>query len=276
MPELPEVETIARALRQGGRGARPIVGARVRAARVLWPRTVAMPDVAAFEAHWPGRVITGIARRGKFLRLEVDAAWQALVHLRMSGDLLVQPATAPLPRHTRLYLDLDDGRRLIFDDPRKFGRWWLTTDPQTVLGHLGPEPLDPAFTPERLAQRLRGRRARLKALLLDQTVLAGVGNIYADEALHRAGLHPLRRAHTLTHDEITALWHALRQVLQEGLALNGASIDWMYRGGAFQNQFRVYGRSGQVCYTCGERIQRVRVAQRSTHFCPRCQPLPSE
>ncbi len=276
MPELPEVETIARALREGGRGARPIVGRAVRVARVLWPRTVAEPDPATFAARWPGRRIVAVGRRGKFLRLTLDAGWHALVHLRMSGDLVVLPGDAALPRHARLYLDLDDGRRLVFDDPRKFGRWWLTRTPDAVLGHLGPEPLDPAFTPAVLARQLRGRRARLKALLLDQRVVAGVGNIYADEALHRAGLHPLRRAHTLTDAEITALWRALRQVLQEGIAHNGASIDWMYRGGGFQNTFRVYGRAGQVCYTCGEPIRRVRVAQRSTHFCPRCQPLPSE
>ena len=276
MPELPEVETIVRALRQGGRGARGVRGAHVRAVRVLWPRTVAEPSAAAFERLWPGRTIVDVGRRGKFLRFYLDDGWHALVHLRMSGDLVVQPAPAALPRHARLYLDLDDGRRLVFNDPRKFGRWWLTRDPAAVLGHLGPEPLDPAFTPAVLAQRLRGRQARLKALLLDQRVLAGVGNIYADEALHRAGLHPLRRASTLTKAEIAALWRALRQVLQEGIANNGASIDWMYQGGGFQNRFYVYGRAGEVCYTCGTRIQRVRVAQRSTHFCPRCQPLPSE
>ncbi|NPA30992.1 MAG: bifunctional DNA-formamidopyrimidine glycosylase/DNA-(apurinic or apyrimidinic site) lyase [Chloroflexi bacterium] len=276
MPELPEVEVIARALRQGGRGAPAIRGARVREARVLWPRTVAEPTPAAFQSLWPGRTIVDVGRRGKFLRLYLDDGWHALVHLRMSGDLVVQPAGVALPRHARLYLDLDDGRRLVFNDPRKFGRWWLTRDPAAVLGHLGPEPLDPAFTPAILAQRLRGRRARIKALLLDQRVLAGVGNIYADEALHRAGLHPLRRAASLTAAEITALWRALRAVLQEGIARNGTSIDWMYQGGAYQQHLRVYGRHGQVCYTCGERIQRLRVAQRSTHFCPRCQPRPAE
>ncbi len=276
MPELPEVETIARALRAGGRGAGPIVHARVRRARVLWPRTVAEPEPSAFERLSRGRVITGVGRRGKYLLLHLDAGWTALVHLRMSGDLQVLPVRAPLPCHTRLYWDLDDGRRLVFDDPRKFGRWWLTQNPQGVLAHLGPEPLAPEFTPQALAQRLHGRRARLKALLLDQRVIAGIGNIYADEALHRAGLHPLRPANTLGPREIVALWQALRAVLQEGIARNGASIDWMYRGGEFQNEFRVYGRAGQLCYTCGAPIQRVRVAQRSTHFCPRCQPWPLE
>ncbi len=276
MPELPEVETIARALREGGRGAGPIVHARVRSACVLWPPTVAEPALRAFERLVQGRVITSVARRGKYLLLHLDAGWTALVHLRMSGDLQVLPTEAMLPRHTRLYWDLDDGRRLVFDDPRKFGRWWLTQNPQRILAPLGPEPLAPEFTPQALAQRLRGRRARLKALLLDQRVIAGIGNIYADEALHRAGLHPLRPANTLGPREIVALWQALRAVLQEGIARNGASIDWMYRGGEFQNEFRVYGRAGQLCYTCGTPIQRVRVAQRSTHFCPRCQPWPSE
>ena len=276
MPELPEVETIVRALRHGGRGGTAIVGARVQTAQVLWPRTVAAPAPEAFERRWAGRQIRRVTRRGKFVHLHLDQGWHALVHLRMSGDIVVVPPTAAWPRHVRLALHFTDGRALLFDDPRKFGRWWLTREPERVLGHLGPEPLDPAFTPQVLARQLQGRRARLKTLLLDQRVLAGVGNIYADEALHRAGLHPLRRAHTLTPAEIEALWRGLRAVLREGIARNGASIDWMYRGGAFQNHFRVYGRHGQVCYTCGTPIERIRVAQRSTHFCPRCQPLVPE
>ncbi len=277
MPELPEVETIARALRHGGRGARPIVGARVDSVWVFWPRSVAAPTLARFRQVWPGRRIQAIGRRGKYLRLDLDAGWTALVHLRMSGDLVVlEDPTASLPRYTRLGLLLNDGRRLVFTDVRKFGRWWLTQNPTAILARLGPEPLDPSFTPEQLARRLHGRRGYLKAVLLDQHVIAGIGNIYADEALHRAGLHPLRRAHTLSHAEIAALWQALRAVLQEGLQNNGTSIDWMYRGGGFQTALRVYGRSGQVCYTCGTRIERIRVAQRSTHFCPSCQPLPAE
>lgn len=275
MPELPEVETIARWLREGSPEGPALLGRTFQAVEVLWPRTLAAPDPATFIVRLPGRRVTAIGRRGKFLRIWLDDGAVLLLHLRMSGDLRWQPppATAPHP-HDRLVFHFADGWRLGFNDPRKFGRVWLVNDEQTVLGDLGPEPLDPAFSAEDFYARLRRSRTRLKALLLDQRFLAGLGNIYADEALFQAGLHPLRPAHTLTPPEAERLFHAIRQVLQAGIAHHGASIDWVYRGGDFQNHFAVYRRAGQPCRRCGTPIQRLVIGQRGSHFCPHCQPPP--
>ena len=273
MPELPEVETIARTLREGGRGQPAIVGARVRSAEVLWPRTLATPAPEAFAAHMQGAVLHTVGRRGKFLWLDWRDAGFLVVHLRMSGDLVVVPPGEPLPRHTRLALHFTDGRTLAFDNPRKFGRAWLVSRLETVTGHLGPEPLDEALTPAAFFARLQRHRRQIKPLLMTQTFLAGLGNIYTDEALHRARLHPQTRAHCLTEADAARLLASIRAVLREGLAMNGASIDWMYRGGGFQHTFRVYQRTGAACPACGTPIERIVVGQRSTHFCPQCQKL---
>jgi formamidopyrimidine-DNA glycosylase len=192
----------------------------------------------------------------------------------MSGDLLVEPQSAALAPHHRLALDLDDGRRLAFNDARKFGRAWLVSDPGEVINGLGPEPLDPAFTAEQLYRGLQAHRRQLKPLLLDQSFIAGLGNIYTDEALHLARLHPLAIASRLDDGQAGRLWSSIRQALEEGIRRQGASIDWVYRGGDFQNYFRVYQRSGEPCPNCGTPIQRIVVGQRGTHFCPSCQPPP--
>lgn len=271
MPELPEVETITRSLREGSPEVPSILGEQVSTVNLLWQRTLAAPSPAEFAARLPGQRIESIRRRAKFLVLRLSAD-HLLIHLRMSGDLRVEPETsAPLQPHDRLALDFASGRSLRFNDTRKFGRAWLTSSPADVLAGLGPEPLDPAFTPAVLAERLAGRRRLLKPLLLDQAFIAGLGNIYTDEALHTAGLHPLRLASSLTPAEIERLWAGIRAVLQEGIRRNGASIDWVYRGGDFQNHFRVYQRTGQPCPACGAPIQRILSGQRSTHFCPVCQ-----
>ena len=273
MPELPEVETIARALRQGGRGGPPLVGKRIQSAHLLWPRTLAEPTPAEFEPRICGQQITDIGRRGKFLifRLEADSL---LFHLRMSGDLLVEAQQAPIAAHHRLMLDLEGGLRLAFNDARKFGRAWLVADPERILGKLGPEPLDPGFTAEVLTQRLKRTRRQLKPLLLDQSFIAGMGNIYTDEALHLAGLHPLQTADSLDEAQAARLWESMRTVLLDGIQRQGASIDWVYRGGDFQNYFRVYQRTGQPCPVCGEPVVRMVIGQRGTHICPHCQPSP--
>ena len=273
MPELPEVETIARALRAGGRGHQGVVGARVARVEVLWPKSIAEPDAAAFAQGLRGAVLAHVGRRGKFLVLAWRTAGFLLVHLRMSGDLVVLERGDPLPRHTRWALYFDDGRALAFDNPRKFGRAWWVDDPQWVLGRLGPEPLDPALTPEIFYRRLQKHRRGIKPLLMEQTFLAGLGNIYTDEALHRARIHPQTPAHCLTPTQAERLLTAIRTVLRAGIAANGASIDWMYRGGAFQNTFRVYHRQGEPCPVCGTPIARIRMGGRSTHYCPQCQPL---
>jgi formamidopyrimidine-DNA glycosylase len=271
MPELPEVETIARTLRAA------ILGQEIRSAQLLWPRTLASPTEAEFMAEIPGMRIADVSRRGKFLQLELQptaSGGQPLtlfIHLRMSGDLLLKEGSHTPEKHDRLILTLTDGS-LIFNDTRKFGRVWLTPNPDEVTGGLGPEPLDPELTPATFHEMLKRKRRRLKPLLLDQTFLAGLGNIYTDEALHMARLHPLRSSEGLTDVEAARLWKSVRETLRIGLEHNGASIDWVYRGGGYQKHFRVYGRTGQPCPVCGTPIERILVGQRSTHFCPSCQP----
>ncbi len=278
MPELPEVETIARALRQGGRGAAPVLGARIIAVQVLWPRSVAAPSPEGLAAQATQATIAEVSRRGKFLDLHLrrnEKPVHLVVHLRMSGDLLVLPPEVAAPPHTRVVFSLHDGRRLVFNDPRKFGRLWLLADPHLLFAPLGPEPFDDGLTPARFYQRLQRHRRRIKPLLLDQRFLAGLGNIYADEALFLARIHPLTPANTLSEEQAATLLQAIRQVLREGIARNGTSIDWMYRGGDYQQYLRAYGRTGQPCPRCGTPITRIRVAQRSAHFCPICQPPPA-
>lgn len=271
MPELPEVETIVRALRDGGRGGLPIIGRTVDSVDLRWNRTLAEPGRALFEARLPGQQVLEVDRRGKFIVLKLSADF-LLIHLRMSGDLRVEEG-GPAQPHDRLLLHFTDGYRLAFNDARKFGRVWLTADADSILGGLGPEPFDPALDAAAFYRRLTQRRRQIKTLLLDQTFLAGVGNIYSDEALHLAGIHPLQNSATLSRIQAERLLEAIRDVLAQGIRTNGASIDWVYRGGEFQNNFRVYGRTGQPCPVCGTAIERRIVGQRSTHFCPRCQVL---
>ena len=275
MPELPEVETIARYLREGsaGPGEQPgsILGSTAAAARVLWPRTLSTPSAGELDQVLPGQVLQRIGRRGKYLVLGFDRH-SLLIHLRMSGDLRVDRIDSPVLPHDRFLLEFRDGARLAFNDPRKFGRVWLAADPAEILGGLGPEPLEDGFTSEFLYSGLQQRSRQLKPLLLDQSFIAGLGNIYSDEALYLARLHPLRLSNQVSAEQAGALWGAIRQVLADGIRHHGASIDWVYRGGDFQNHFNAYGRTGQACRVCGESIVRIVVGQRSTHFCPACQP----
>ena len=274
MPELPEVETIARVLRQGNPDQPAIVGHRILQADLLWERTLAEPDPAEFQRRLPGQVIEQTSRRGKFLVLRLSRGW-LLFHLRMSGDLLVRPAGTPLATHDRLVFELDGNLQLAFNDARKFGRVWLVDEVDPVLGQLGPEPLDEGFRAAELFERLHHTHRQLKPLLLDQSFLAGLGNIYVDEALNLARLHPLTPANKLSAKQADRLLASIRAVLKDGISRNGASIDWVYRGGDFQNYFRVYQRTGEPCPKCGTPIARMVVGQRGTHYCPHCQPLPS-
>lgn len=261
MPELPEVESVVRTFR----GA--LEGRRIDAFEASWPRQVA-PSESAVRRAIRGRVILRLTRRAKFIVFELDDGAHLLVHLRMSGRL--GWAGDPSLRHVRATWTLDDGRRLVLDDARKFARVVHTSDFAAIERGLGVEPLERGFTAEVLAAALRRSRV-LKPLLLDQAVVAGLGNIYTDEALHRAGLHPLRRADGLSREEIAALHAAIRAVLRDGLRHNGASIDWIYPEGRMQHHLRVYGRTGERC-RCGATIVAFRVAQRGTHVCPACQP----
>ncbi len=264
MPELPEVQTIANNLRP------QVTGRRISGARLFWDRTLATPSPQEFQQRITGQEVRGVGRRAKFLILPLSVD-TLLFHLRMSGDLRVEPGSTPPLPHDRLVLDLDEGLCLAFNDARKFGRVWLVSDPQSVLQDLGPEPLDPGFTPEEFYQRLQARHRQLKPLLLDQTFLAGLGNIYADEALHLAKLHPLTLSDSLSLQQAGRLLESIRAVLEEGLRQNGSSIDWVYRGGDYQHHFRVYQRNGEPCPVCGTPIVRIVVGQRGTHYCPVCQ-----
>jgi formamidopyrimidine-DNA glycosylase len=264
MPELPEVETIARVLRP------VLVGKTILSADLRWKRTLAAPSPAKFKRQIQGQQITGISRRAKFLVLQLSS-FSLLIHLRMSGDLLAVLGGYQPGRHDRLIVQLTEDTSLVFTDPRKFGRVWLVDDPTGAFRDLGPEPLSQAFTPDWLFSALHLRRRQLKPLLLDQAFLAGMGNIYTDEVLHLAKLHPLSLSDSVTKRQAKTLWLAIREVLEQGIRRNGASIDWVYRGGDFQNHFRVYGRTGQPCPVCGTPVERITVGQRGTHFCPRCQ-----
>lgn len=274
MPELPEVETIRRALRDGGREGPSVLNRTVEGGRLLWTGSLAAPTPRRFWPRLRGRRIRDLGRRGKFLLIELDDLTTLALHLRMSGDVIAEPDQGPLPRFARFVARLSGDVRLVFTDPRKFGRIWLQQDARDLLASLGPEPLDPTLTRRAFTDRVRSRRRQLKPLLLDQSFLAGLGNIYTDEALHAAGLHPRTPADTLTVAQTEALWRSIRRVLRAGIRRHGSSIDWIYRGGDYQSQLRVYGRRGLPCPVCGTEIERLLVGQRGTHICPRCQPPP--
>ncbi len=277
MPELPEVETYVRALK-------PLLkGKTILSAEVHWPRTIAAPDADRFTDLVRGRSFSSFGRRGKFMLLGLDSAETLIVHLRMTGELRLHPppapgacaADAPVDKHTHVLFDLDTREQLRYRDTRKFGRIWLVEDTSDVVGKLGPEPLDDAFVPQTLAQTLAGRKANVKALLLNQSLLAGVGNIYADESLFRARIDPRRAGGSLALEEIERLHMALRDVLLEGIEAQGSSVQNYApptgAKGGFQEQFQVFRRSGEPCFACGTPISRTVLAQRSTHFCPACQ-----
>jgi formamidopyrimidine-DNA glycosylase len=266
MPELPEVETIVRTLRP------ELIGRNVLSAQVLWARTLATPVLPAFEQWIVGQTIVDVGRRAKYINLQLSN-FSLLIHLRMSGDVYVQEDVDQPAKHDRLRLSLSGGRQLVFNDTRKFGRIWLVADANEVIGGLGPEPFDPSFTVQVFYENLHHFHRLIKPLLLDQHFLAGLGNIYTDEALHLSGVHPTRLSDTISASEAEKLFHAIRTVLQAGINHNGASFDWVYRGGSFQNYFQVYNRAGQPCPMCGTPIQRMVVAQRGTHFCPTCQVM---
>lgn len=271
MPELPEVENYRRDLSQ------TLIGRRFTGVHVDWPNQVATPSVDELARRLPGQGVLSIDRRGKYLLFRLSGGDTLLVHLKMSGRLHVGPASTLPDPHAHVVFRLDAGDELRFHDPRKFGRVHLVGDSDEVVGRLGPEPLDDDFTVERFAAMLTSRRGRIKPLLLNQAFVAGLGNIYADEALHMAGLHPLRTADTLTPDEVERLHTAIQSTLQHAIQHRGTSFDGFYldtRGepGAYRGQLRVYGRAGAPCARCGTPIERMVVGQRGTYVCPVCQP----
>lgn len=272
MPELPEVETTVRGLRPH------LLHRSILEAWADWAKVVAAPpDIAAFAARIRGQHIHAVERRAKYIviRLSRDTL---LIHLKMTGRLYVVPDdyTDYADRWIHWRLQLDNQHQLRFSDSRKFGRVYLVEDMQQVVGDLGPEPLEPDFTLEAFLSRLNRRKGKIKALLLDQTFVAGIGNIYADEALHLAHIHPERHANTLTAAESNALWQAIREALTKGVEREGASVNWYRKPdgtkGNAQNGLLVYGQTGQVCHTCRQgSIEKIVIGQRGTHFCPHCQ-----
>ncbi len=280
MPELPEVETVARLI------APRVTGRTILSAEAGWLRSLGGPSLADFEESVRGATIAHVGRRAKYIVLSLTRPGQPaqpsgalLVHLRMSGRLHVEPRSLPLGPYTRVALQLSDEHTLRFDDVRKFGRFTFTEDPLATLAHLGPEPLEGDFTGEWLHAALRGRQRQLKPLLLDQEFVAGLGNIYVDEALHEAKLHPLMSADRVTKAQAERLVDAIRMILSEAIAREGSSFDTFYRTpegqpGSYQDQFRVYGRDGRACRRCGATVQKFVVGQRGTHVCPRCQRAP--
>ena len=277
MPELPEVETAARDL------ARQVTGRQIVTIEKLdWERMIETPSPQAFRALLPGRTIVRVRRRAKWLLLDLDAGWTLALHLRMSGSVSVRGPAELADAYTHFVLLLDDGRRVFFRDVRKFGRARLLD--AAGLGELdarhGPEPLEADFTPERLGQLLATRRTRIKPLLLNQERIAGLGNIYTDEALWRAGIHPNRAAASITPEETQALFDAIRAALALGLEHGGSTLRDYRNGygemGRSQEHFNVYDREDHPCSRCGDTIVKIVVAQRGTHYCPTCQPLPAE
>jgi formamidopyrimidine-DNA glycosylase len=277
MPELPEVETVVRGLRE------PIVGRTIRGA--IYPaKTGRMTNIdpQQLAERIAGQTVQGITRRAKYILFALDRD-TLLVHLKMTGRLYVRPAEDGdvSDKFLRVRFTLDNDTELRFSDPRRFGRVMLAADPAEILSNLGPEPLEDTFTPEAFAERIVGRKSAMKRLLLDQSFVAGIGNIYADEALHIARIHPLRTADTLSASEITALHGAIRQALSDGIQHEGASVNWYRKAdgsrGEQQNFLRVYHDPRQEkdkrCPNCGTPIAVIRVGQRGTHFCPQCQQI---
>ncbi|HLX56395.1 MAG TPA: DNA-formamidopyrimidine glycosylase [Ktedonobacteraceae bacterium] len=305
MPELPEVEYTARQLRAA------IVGATIQEAQVFWERAVGHPELSDFLAEIAGRRILAIRRRGKYLIIDLSGDLLLTVHRRMTGNLLLLPPGWEIDtslrerdfaawntrgpsfcrgdeidpaqlRYCRVCFDLADGRRLLYTDPRKFGRieLWPAEREAEALQGLGMEPLGDEFTAEGLARSLARRKRAIKQVLLDQGVIAGVGNIYADEALYYASIHPLRPAHSLTGEEIRLLHEGIVLVLALGIEHGGTSFSeyrdlWGEAGENF-NHVRVYQQDGKPCARCGTPIERIVVAQRSAHYCPTCQRLTVE
>ena len=284
MPELPEVETVARGLQ------RSVVGRRILS--ITLGKTDFIDDPAALEQHLPGRTIEAVKRYGKFMLLRLSpalaqkqssdnggaASASLLVHLGMTGMLAPCAAEQPCAKHTHVVMRLDDGRELRYTDPRRFGRIAYLPEASlaTELSPFGADPLD--VTPEEFDQRIRSCHARVKALFLDQSVLRGVGNIYADESLWRAKIHPARLGADLSRPQVRKLYKALQHVLQKAILSRGSSIsdflDAEGEPGEYQRQHRAYGREGKRCHRCGTAIRRAIVAGRSSFFCPRCQPAP--
>jgi formamidopyrimidine-DNA glycosylase len=279
MPELPEVETIIRRLRNGTKTHPPVPGHVIQSVQITWDRIIAEPDPPSFRENLMGKEIIGAQRRGKFLYFPLSKG-HLIAHLRMSGDMRMEPRVTsenkPLPpdNYDRVILNFESPYRLAFNNIRKFGRMWYVENSQSIFGDLGPEPLSDSFTPDQFYEMLQSHSRQIKPLLMDQHFLAGLGNVYTDESLFWAKIHPLRQSDSLSKEEVKRLHDSIQSVLRLGIRRFGASIDWIYRGGEFQNSFKVYQQEGEPCPVCETPIEKIKVGQRGTHFCPNCQKPP--
>lgn len=279
MPELPEVQTVVDDLIAAG-----VPGTIITGTRVFWEKTIATHSPADFRNQIRNRQITGISRRGKFIIFRLQPEMALLVHLRMTGRFVLAPMGSRRTRHDHLILRLGDGRQLRFHDARKFGRVFLVAESETITGHLGPEPLADGFTAGELTAMLASRKRQLKPLLLDQSFIAGLGNIYVDEALWEARLHPLSISAALDANQARNLHRAIRKVLRQGLKNAGTTLgngqanfySLERRTGRNRLFLNVFRRTGQACPRCGHLVERLIVGQRSTHLCTRCQVRPNE
>ena len=271
MPELPEVETIKHEL------SPQIVGRSFTSVIVFDCKIMSGMWTAELRRQLIGQAVCGIARRGKYLLFNLSGGQSLVMHLRMTGTLLLNPEA--LDRHVRAVFGFSNGVQLVFKDQRRLGLIRLVEDAEAVVAKLGPEPLDQSFTPRLLAELLKKRHIPIKAALLDQSIIAGIGNMYADEALFAARIHPLRKADALSTREIATLCHAIRHILQKAVAAEGASVNTYVTPqghlGSAQFHFKVAHKLGEPCPGCGRPITRVSVRGRGSYFCPGCQPLTS-
>jgi formamidopyrimidine-DNA glycosylase len=271
MPELPEVETTVNELKP------MVLRKRITGVEVLKSSSIGGPSAEEFQKRLPGSGIIDLKRRGKHIVFSLDNGRFLIVHLRMTGALLVKPESEEPDKFVRVILHLNDKTAIHFRDVRRFGRMWLVEDVDTIVGKLGIEPLEVGFTSEALGRITKERKTPIKSLLLDQTLIAGIGNMYADEALFQAKIHPLRPADSLKLSEIKNLKSAIQNVLQKGIRNKGASTATFIRPegtrGAAQLEFQVAHRKDEQCPVCGGPINRILVGQRSTFFCPKCQKI---
>ena len=269
MPELPEVETIKNEL------VPHVVGRRINGVTLNWEGMVAEPSPQEFAERIKGQCVSRITRRGKYLIFSLSGGELMIIHLKMSGALLLGPDISQPPKYTRAIIHLDDGNHIFFRDPRKFGRMRLAGEGDAAIGALGLEPLEDSFTLPVLQECLSKRRAPVKAVLLNQAVIAGIGNMYADEALFAAGIHPFRSASSLSGVEIKRLYCSIHRVLTDAITAKGASVNTYLRPGGQKGnahfEFKVAHRRGENCPVCEEPLQRRALRGRSSYFCPRCQ-----